>query len=107
MANRKLFLGLAALGLMAGSPLAEADTLKFKVNNKSGQAINVMSAVPKAGGTSITLTTGAIAATTTGSISFTAPANTCVFALTTTLANGRVIASPDTDLCQTDMLIVQ
>jgi len=107
LSHRRRVLVLAALASVFGSTLASADTLSFKVNNKSGAAINSITAVPKAGTTSFALTTTAIAAAATSPIAFAAPANTCVFALTTTLASGRVIASPDTDLCQTDVLVVQ
>jgi len=107
MRHRHRNLVLSALAMAYGSTAASADTLNFKVSNKSSAAINSITAIPKGGTTSFTLTTAAIAAAATSPITFAAPGGVCVFALTTTLASGRIIASPDTDLCQTDVLVVQ
>jgi hypothetical protein len=40
-------------------------------------------------------------------VTFTAPDKTCVFAITITFASGKVTTLTDTDLCQTDSIIIQ
>jgi hypothetical protein len=40
-------------------------------------------------------------------VKFIVPDKTCVFNLTITLASGKITTLPDTDLCQTEQIIVQ
>jgi hypothetical protein len=97
---------LATLFILGVSSV-EAASITLKINNKTGQAINTIVATPKSGGAAISMLSAAIAAATIGPVSFAQPGTACVFTLTTTLGNGKVISNPDTDLCQTDMLVVQ
>jgi polyribonucleotide nucleotidyltransferase len=93
--------------VIAATSAASADSISLKISNKTGQAINTIVATPKSGGADISILTAAIAAAATSAITFIQPGTACVFTLTTTLGNGKVISNPDTDLCQTDMLVVQ
>jgi hypothetical protein len=98
---------LIALVIAAATP-ANAAAITLKINNKTGAAITSIVATPKGGGADISLTATPIAEAITSPISFTQPAgNPCVFTLTTTLSTAKIISNPDTDLCQTDMIVVQ
>lgn len=93
--------------LLVLSSNGHADTLNVRVRNMTGQVINSMSAVPKGGSAKVAVISSSLASTAIAPASFAVPSDTCVFVLTTTLASGRVIVSPDTDLCQTDVIVVQ
>jgi hypothetical protein len=103
MRKALLFVALFIVGVTS----ADAASISLKISNKTGQAINTIVATPKSGGADISILSAAIAAAATSPVTFTQPGTACVFTLTTTLGNGKVISNPDTDLCQTDMLIVQ
>jgi len=98
---------LIVIAFTYSATAANAAAISLKINNKTGQAITSIIATPKSGGADITLTTTAIAAAATAPITFNQPGTACVFTLTTTLANAKFISNPDTDLCQTDMIVVQ
>jgi hypothetical protein len=102
---RKL-LPLIVISCFAFTP-GHAAALTLKINNKSGQAINSIMATPKSGGADISLLATAIAAGATGTANFTPPAGACVFTVKYTLASGKIITLPDTDLCQTDQIMVE
>jgi hypothetical protein len=97
-----VFVAFAYMATLAG-----ATTLSFKINNQTGQVINSILATPKLGGADIAITPTPIAAAATTNVNASPAGNACVFTLTTTLASSKVITNPDTDLCQTDMFVVQ
>jgi hypothetical protein len=93
--------------LAASLSNAEAAPITFKINNKTGVAINTIVATPKSGGADISLFSIAIAVAAISPITFTSPKGDRVFTLTTILASGKVMSNPDTDLCQTDAIVFQ
>jgi hypothetical protein len=103
MRNALLFIAL----VIAGSTSATAASITLKINNKTGQAITSIVATPKLGGADIAITPVPIAAAATVNVTASPADNACVFTLTTTLSTAKIITNPDTDLCQTDMLVVQ
>ena len=107
MTNRKISLALLAVMSTAWLTPAQADTISFKIKNQTGQSISSITAASSDGGDPLNLDLSALASATNGPVSLTAPADSCVFTLTTTLSSGQVITNPDTDLCQTDTLVVQ
>jgi hypothetical protein len=102
---RKIFLSVCAGTILCTAAHAANITLTF--NNKSGQTVTAISATPKSGGVAQGLLAAALAAAAKSTITFLAPANTCVFNLSYTLANGKVTVLTDTDLCQTDQIIIE
>lgn len=98
---------LAVPLLVSGLTAAQADAITFNVSNKTGVGISTIVAAPKSGADPITLTTNAIAADTTSPVTFQPAEGDCVFTLTTTLDSGNTLSNPDTDLCQTDTLVIQ
>ncbi|MDE2385445.1 MAG: hypothetical protein KGO53_12585 [Alphaproteobacteria bacterium] len=87
---------------------AEAASLAFKVNNKTGQQVNAITVTPKSGGAAQSILASPIAAGVMFAIpAFTPAADTCVFTLSYTLASGKVAALADVDLCQTEQFILQ
>jgi hypothetical protein len=104
MRNALLILAL----LMAGTTIAQAAAITFKINNQTGQAITSIMATPKLGGPDIAITPTPIAVgAAAANVTTTTANNACVFTLTTTLTNAKIITNPDTDLCQTDMIVLQ
>ncbi len=102
---RKLHLFTLAICLLSST--AQAATISLTFNNKSGQAVNVVTATPKSGGDAQSLLPASLAAGAKSTISFASPGTACVFTLTYTLGNGKTTTVPDTDLCQTDQIIIQ
>jgi hypothetical protein len=100
-------LALILISAAATCAAAQAADLSIKFSNKTGVAINIITATPKAGGAVITVSATAIAAGAEPKLTITPPANTCLFSMTYTLASGRIIANSETDLCQTDQIIVE
>ena len=98
---------LCALNLALLATAAQAATLSLKLNNKTGVAINSISAAPKLGGATLSLIAAPVAAATQQMITVTPAGADCVFTLTYTLATGKKIIVPDTDICQADQIIVQ
>jgi hypothetical protein len=101
---RKLLVAVAMLHFSI--PAAMAANITLKISNKTGVTINSITAAPKSGGATLSLTTAPIAAAAKPSITI-AAGNDCVFTLTYTLASGKIIVLPDTDLCQTDQIMVE
>lgn len=98
---------LAVPLLVTGLTAARADAITFNISNKTGAGITTIIAAPKSGADPITLTTGAIATDTTVPVTFQPADGDCVFTLTTTLDSGNTLSNPDTDLCQTDTIVLQ
>lgn len=90
---------------------AEATALKFKIINKSAEALNSFTVTLR--GTSAATSpnqlgsTLAAGSTTTPALSFDPGGTACVFDLVFTTASGKITNQPDTDLCQTDGIVFQ
>ena len=99
---------LALLSLVAAAP-ASAASLALNLTNNSGDAINIVTATPK--GATETSTQNVLASPIPndepGDAAIEAAEGTCVFDLTFTLASGKTISTPNTDICQTDTIVVE
>jgi hypothetical protein len=100
---------VTGLAVLASS--AEATALKFKIINKSTQALNSLTVTLRgaSAAASPNRLTAPLAAggTTTPPLSFDPGGTACVFDLTFTSASGKITSQPDTDLCQTDGIVYQ
>jgi hypothetical protein len=98
-------------GLAVLNSAAQATALKFKIINKSTEALNSFNVTLRGASvaTSPNRLSSALAAgsTTTPSLSFDPGGSSCVFDLTFTTASGKITNQPDTDLCQTDGIVFQ
>jgi hypothetical protein len=90
---------------------AEATALKFKIINKSTEALNSLTVTlrgaPNATSPNRLASALAAGATTTPPLSFDPGGTFCVFDLSFTSASGKITNQPDTDLCQTDGIVFQ
>ncbi len=100
---------LVVAALIAAVLPAMAASLAIKFTNRSGESITQLSATPRdaASAPAQNILTGPIANGATGQATITAPDGTCVFTLTFTSASGKTVNRPDTDLCQTDGIIIE
>lgn len=101
---------LGVLTIAAALPV-QATMLKFKITNKSAEALNSFTVTLRgaAFSTSANRLSAALApnATTNPSLSFDPGGTSCVFDLTFITASGKITDQPDTDLCQTDAIMFQ
>ena len=97
-----LLLSLAASTAQAADPA-------LSITNMSGEAITALTAAPKGSpeAASQNLLTAGIAAGATASVTIPAPDDTCVFDLAFTFASGQTTRHPDTDICQSDGIVVE
>ena len=102
-----LFMILCAIGFGSIRTVAFADTLNIKFNNQTGQSISSIAITPKSGGSAQSILTGALAASAIQSVQFTPASTDCVYNISYTTAAGITTTVPDTDLCQTEQLILQ
>lgn len=90
---------------------AQATALRFKIINKSTEALNTFTVTVRGASVATSpnrlgsaLPAGAI---TTPPLSFDPGGSSCVFDLSFTTASGKITNQPDTDLCQTDGIVFQ
>ena len=102
---RKLVLTALACGAFAMPAMAEP--LSVEITNKTPEAIKSITAVPRAGGAAIEVSTAEISIGGTAAVTFEAPASTCVFTLTSLLASGKTKVNEDVFLCHTKELVIQ
>jgi hypothetical protein len=104
---KAFFYTAVALGL-AASP-ASATQLSVKYTNMSGDSITQLAATPKdaAEATTQNILSSPIANGDSGEATFDATEGDCVFTLTFTFASGKTLDRPDTDLCQTDGIVIE
>ena len=104
---QKICLVLAALAITI-SP-AMAANLAVKFTNKSGDSISQLTATPRDATSASTqnILSGAIANGATGQATITAADGACVFTLTFTFGSGKILNRADTDLCQTDGIVIE
>ncbi len=88
---------------------AMAASLAIKFTNRSGESITQLSATPRdaASAPAQNILTGPIANGATGQATITSANGSCVFTLTFTFGSGKTVNRPDTDLCQTDGIIIE
>ena len=99
-----------AFGILvyAGSSVSAAN-LSVKINNTSGDTISSLMVTPN-GVTEISsqnILVSPIASGETGEASLASDEAACVFTLTFTFASGTTLDRPDTDLCQTDSIVIE
>jgi hypothetical protein len=101
------FYTAVALGL-AASP-ANATQLSIKFTNMSGDSITQLAATLKDAGAATTqnILSSQIANGDSGEATLDATESDCVFTLTFTFASGKTLNRPDTDLCQTDGIVIE
>jgi hypothetical protein len=88
---------------------ASAASLTVKFVNMSDDSITRLAATPKnlPGATTERIFEHPIANGDSGEAFFAATAGDCVFTLTFTFASGKSLSRPDTDLCQTDRIVIE
>jgi hypothetical protein len=98
---------LAALVIIVSPALAANLSVKF--TNKSGDSISQLTATPRDAASVSTqnILSGAIANGGTGQANITAADGACVFTLTFTFGSGKTLNRADTDLCQTDGIVIE
>ena len=98
---------VASLFLAVASACAASLSIKF--TNMSGDSIAALTATPK-GATVVStqnILASPIASGEFGEVAIEASENACVFNLRFTFASGKTLERPDTDLCQTDSIVVE
>jgi hypothetical protein len=98
---------LAALAVTVSPALAANLSVKF--TNKSGDSISQLTATPRDAASVSTqnILSTAIANGATGQATITAADGACVFTLTFTFGSGKILNRADTDLCQTDGIVIE
>lgn len=89
-----------------GCGLADADEVRFDLDNRSAQSVVGLYATPKGTEPSQTnlLSAGALAAATIGPVTLGEVDSVCVYDLVIEFADGSRLDRPDVDLCHTDVL---
>jgi hypothetical protein len=82
---------------------------KLKLDNKSGEAITAITVTPKeTAELSLSNVLGSnIASGSTGEVTLPAALGDCLFTLSITFASGKIVKRQDTDICQTEAIIVE
>lgn len=98
-----MFLSLALAGV------AHAETHAINLSNMSGEDVSAITIVPveTPDAQPQSVAGVAIAAGDDGVITIETPDGACVFDLSITLASGKSIYRPNTDICQMDGLVVE
>ena len=105
--RRALFLAAVSLSFLAAPVSAASLSLNF--TNMSGDAINELTATSK-GTAEVSiqnLLAAPIATGEAGVATLEAAEGDCVFNLTFTFASGKMLERPDTDLCQSDAIVIE
>jgi hypothetical protein len=105
--RRALFLAAIFQFFVAAPVSAASLTLNF--TNMSGEAINELAATSKDAAEASTqnVLAAPIANGESGTATLEAAEGDCVFNLTFTFASGKILERPDTDLCQTDAIVIE
>lgn len=100
---------LLAVSQLLVTASASAASLSLNFTNMSGETINELVAIPKgADETSVqNILAAPIANGQGGSAALEAADGECVFNLTFTFASGKVLERPDTDICQSDGIVIE
>lgn len=101
---------LFALTVLLLSPsLVQAGNISLNLNNKSGEALNSVTAMPKGvnGFTPQNALAVPVANGTLGIASVPGPTGACVYTLTFTFASGKAAIRPDMDICKTAELVIE
>lgn len=89
---------------------ASAASLKLTLTNISGDQIAAITGKPanvESGAETENLITAPIAVAAKADVTIEAEDGVCVFDLQFTFASGQIQSRPDTDLCQTDQIIIE
>jgi hypothetical protein len=105
--RRVLFFAAVSLSAAAAPVLAASLSLNF--TNMSGDTINELIATSKgAAEVSIqNILAAPIVNGESGVATLDAAEGNCVFNLTFTFASGKILERPDTDLCQSDTIVIE
>ena len=105
--RRVLFYAAVSLPLAVTS--VPAASLSASFTNMSGDTINMLAVSPKeATEVSIqNILAAPISNGESGTASLEADEGECVFNLTFTFASGKILERPDTDLCQSDGIVIE
>ena len=100
---------LAVLALVFPLPVASAAPISLTFTNMSGEAITAITTTPKGEVVEapVILLQASIAAGEPLTVTLDLAEGQCVFDMSFTFASGTVNARPDTDLCQTDGIVVE
>jgi hypothetical protein len=82
---------------------------KIKLDNRSGEAISTITATPKgiADLSTANVLASSIAAGASGDVTLQANEGDCLFTLAITFASGKTVQRQDTDVCQTETIMVE
>ena len=107
MLLRPFFLPMSLSLAFAG--IAHAETHAMNLSNLSGEDVTSITIVPveTPEAQPQPVPGAAVAAGDEGAITFETPIGACVFDLAITLASGKSINRPNTDICQMDGLIIE
>lgn len=99
---------IALIALMIATP-AWASTISLTLTNSAGEAVTSVTVVPRGAvdATPATLSGDPIPAGEISDVSFQTAEDQCVYDLTINFASGKVSVMPDTDICQTDGIVIQ
>jgi hypothetical protein len=105
----KTWIVLAAALFLATSSSAHAASLTVKFTNMSGDSITQLTATLKdaAEASTQSILESPIASGASGEASLEASESDCLFTLTFTFASGKTLDRADTDLCQTDRIVIE
>lgn len=100
---------VVAFFLFLSIPSVWAADLTLNLTNMSGEEINAVTATPKGAAEISTqnILASSIPAGEPGTATLQAADDECVFDLIFSFASGKTLARPDTDICQTDGIVVE
>ncbi len=105
---KKFYIFLVASLYLATAP-GNAAGLLIKFTNMSGDSIETLTATSKDAieASAKNVLAGPIANGEIGEATIDAAENECVFTLGVTFSSGKTLERPDTDLCQTDSIVIE
>ena len=104
--SKFLWMGLF---LFIGVLSAEAASLTLQLTNSSGDSVTAVTATPKSAAelSGENLLARPIPVGESATINLETTDEACIFDLSFTFASGKILNRPDTDLCQSDALIIE
>jgi hypothetical protein len=98
----------AVIAFTTAAPGTAAD-VSIRFTNMSGDSITQLTATPQDASEASTqnILTSPIPNGASGQTSIRSQDGICVFTLTFTFASGKILNRPDTDLCQTDGIVIE
>jgi hypothetical protein len=107
LSSQAILLAVTATAWSATAVLPTSHTVKL--NNMSGEAISTVTATPKgiAVLSNANILASSIAAGASGDVTLQANQGDCLFTLAITFASGKTVQRQDTDVCQTEAIVVE